>query len=98
MIQMVSSIPDYPLPSLLFYFNFRQFSERQNLSCLLKFILINKAIMYPILIVVSTMNAIKANYKVNKAWSGDPCVPIEFPWAGVTCISDSSNIPRITAL
>jgi hypothetical protein len=56
------------------------------------------AIMYLILISVTAINTIKANYKVNKGWSGDPCVPTEFSWTGVTCASDSSNIPRITAL
>ncbi|KAJ3678966.1 hypothetical protein LUZ61_021130 [Rhynchospora tenuis] len=47
---------------------------------------------------VTAMNAIKANYKVNKNWSGDPCVPTEHSWTGVTCTSDSANTPRITAL
>ncbi|KAJ4787507.1 Leucine-rich repeat protein kinase family protein [Rhynchospora pubera] len=44
------------------------------------------------------MNKIKENYKVNKGWSGDPCVPTEYSWTGVTCTSDSNNIPRITSL
>ncbi|KAJ4787490.1 Leucine-rich repeat protein kinase family protein [Rhynchospora pubera] len=46
---------------------------------------------------VATINKIKANYQVNKGWSGDPCVPRELSWAGVTCTFDSS-IPRITSL
>jgi senescence-induced receptor-like serine/threonine-protein kinase len=49
-------------------------------------------------IAVTAMNAIKANYKVNKDWNGDPCVPTQYPWTGVTCTPDSTNIPRITAL
>ncbi|KAJ3678958.1 hypothetical protein LUZ61_021122 [Rhynchospora tenuis] len=47
---------------------------------------------------VTAINKIKANYKVNKGWSGDPCVPTEYTWTGVTCTSDSNNIPRITSL
>ncbi|KAJ3678969.1 hypothetical protein LUZ61_021133 [Rhynchospora tenuis] len=48
---------------------------------------------------VNSMNKIKANYKViNKGWNGDPCGPTELSWAGVYCTSDSSNVPRITAL
>lgn len=54
--------------------------------------------MYINLIAVTAINAIKANYKVNKGWSGDPCGPTELSWTGVTCAADSSNIPRITAL
>ncbi|KAJ1689483.1 hypothetical protein LUZ63_013638 [Rhynchospora breviuscula] len=47
---------------------------------------------------VAAMNKIKTNYQVNKGWSGDPCVPTELSWSGVTCTFDSSNIPRITSL
>ncbi|KAJ1689501.1 hypothetical protein LUZ63_013656 [Rhynchospora breviuscula] len=47
---------------------------------------------------VTTVNNIKANYHVKKDWSGDPCVPTKLSWTGVTCTSDSSNIPRITTL
>ncbi|KAJ3678968.1 hypothetical protein LUZ61_021132 [Rhynchospora tenuis] len=47
---------------------------------------------------VTAINKIKANYKVNNGWSGDPCVPTEYSWTGVTCTSDSNNIPRITLL
>lgn len=47
---------------------------------------------------VIAINTIKTDYKVNKGWSGDPCVPVEYSWTGVTCTSDSTNIPRITAL
>lgn len=54
--------------------------------------------MYINSIAVAAMNAIKANYKVNKGWSGDPCVPNELSWAGVNCTSNSSDGPRITAL
>ncbi|KAJ4787493.1 Leucine-rich repeat protein kinase family protein [Rhynchospora pubera] len=47
---------------------------------------------------VAAINKIKANYQVNKGWSGDPCVPTEFSWTGVTCTTESNNIPRITLL
>ncbi|KAJ4771481.1 Leucine-rich repeat protein kinase [Rhynchospora pubera] len=53
--------------------------------------------MYIILITVTAINRIKANYQVNKNWSGDPCVPNELSWTGVTC-ADYNNIPRITSL
>ncbi|KAJ3678982.1 hypothetical protein LUZ61_021146 [Rhynchospora tenuis] len=45
------------------------------------------------------INSIKGNYSVNRAWSGDPCVPANLSWTGVNCTIDSaSNVPRITAL
>ncbi|KAJ3678959.1 hypothetical protein LUZ61_021123 [Rhynchospora tenuis] len=47
---------------------------------------------------VTAINNIKASYHVKKDWTGDPCVPSEFSWTGVTCTSDSINIPRITSL
>ncbi|KAF3338765.1 putative leucine-rich repeat receptor-like protein kinase [Carex littledalei] len=47
---------------------------------------------------VSAIETIKKNYRVNKGWSGDPCVPTDFSWTGVNCTSDSSKNPRITAL
>ncbi|KAJ3695085.1 hypothetical protein LUZ60_000462 [Juncus effusus] len=47
---------------------------------------------------VSAINKIKANYKVDKGWNGDPCVPKNLTWIGVGCTSDSSGITRITGL
>ncbi|KAJ3695083.1 hypothetical protein LUZ60_000460 [Juncus effusus] len=49
---------------------------------------------------VTAINAIKAAYKVNKGWSGDPCVPSNLTWPGLNCSSSSSssNPPRITTI
>ncbi|XP_078151951.1 putative LRR receptor-like serine/threonine-protein kinase At1g51880 [Carex rostrata] len=47
---------------------------------------------------VAAMNTIKANYRVNKDWSGDPCAPKELLWHGVTCTSGSAKTLNITAL
>ncbi|KAJ3695088.1 hypothetical protein LUZ60_000465 [Juncus effusus] len=47
---------------------------------------------------VTAINTIKANYKVDKGWSGDPCVPENLTWIGVSCTSGSSGITRITGL
>ncbi|XP_072967964.1 probable LRR receptor-like serine/threonine-protein kinase At1g05700 [Typha angustifolia] len=33
-----------------------------------------------------------------KIWQGDPCVPQEFHWEGVTCTFSGSNPPRVTTL
>ncbi|KAJ3695089.1 hypothetical protein LUZ60_000466 [Juncus effusus] len=47
---------------------------------------------------VTAINAIKGNYSVNKGWSGDPCLPTNLSWTGVSCTLTSSNIPQITGL
>ncbi|KAG6502503.1 hypothetical protein ZIOFF_034784 [Zingiber officinale] len=43
------------------------------------------------------INTIKAQYKVKKQWTGDPCSPVEYRWAGLDC-SYISGPPRITAM
>jgi hypothetical protein len=55
-------------------------------------------IMYIISIAATAMDTIKVNYRVNKSWNGDPCVPSKYSWTGVICTPDSSNVPRITEL
>ncbi|KAJ3695092.1 hypothetical protein LUZ60_000469 [Juncus effusus] len=47
---------------------------------------------------VTAINAIKGNYSVNKGWSGDPCLPTNLSWTGISCTLTSSNIPQITGL
>ncbi|XP_042387063.1 putative leucine-rich repeat receptor-like serine/threonine-protein kinase At2g19230 [Zingiber officinale] len=46
---------------------------------------------------VDAINAIKAQYKVKKQWTGDPCSPVEYRWAGLNC-SYISEPPSITAV
>uniref|UniRef100_J3MWS7 Protein kinase domain-containing protein n=1 Tax=Oryza brachyantha TaxID=4533 RepID=J3MWS7_ORYBR len=43
--------------------------------------------------------AIKLEYGIKKNWMGDPCLPLEFAWSGVTCsnISGGNNM-RIISL
>ncbi|KAJ9692165.1 hypothetical protein PVL29_011304 [Vitis rotundifolia] len=40
---------------------------------------------------VDAIKKIKMVYKVKKNWQGDPCLPIEFSWDGLSC-SDSNSI------
>ncbi|TVU20522.1 hypothetical protein EJB05_36735, partial [Eragrostis curvula] len=47
---------------------------------------------------VSAITAIKADYRVQKNWMGDPCVPKNLSWDGLTCIYASSSPPRITGV
>ncbi|XP_078149611.1 putative LRR receptor-like protein kinase At1g51890 [Carex rostrata] len=47
---------------------------------------------------VVAINNIKQGHQIKKGWSGDPCLPKEFIWTGVSCTSNSSSITRITAL
>ncbi|AEE85633.1 serine/threonine-specific receptor protein kinase-like protein [Arabidopsis thaliana] len=46
---------------------------------------------------IHAIESIKATYKVNKVWSGDPCSPRLFPWEGVGC-SDNNNNHQIKSL
>ncbi|KAK3135035.1 hypothetical protein QOZ80_5BG0413810 [Eleusine coracana subsp. coracana] len=47
---------------------------------------------------VSAITAIKAEYRLQKNWMGDPCVPKNLSWDGITCIYASSSPPRITGV
>ena len=31
-------------------------------------------------------------------WEGDPCVPEQYLWSGLTCRSDDTGTPRIISL
>ena len=37
---------------------------------------------------VDAMMAIKIEYEVKKNWMGDPCLPENYTWSGLKCISD----------
>ncbi|XP_078149608.1 putative LRR receptor-like serine/threonine-protein kinase At1g51880 isoform X2 [Carex rostrata] len=50
------------------------------------------------LLAVAAINSIKQDHQIKKGWSGDPCLPKEFIWTGVSCTSNLSNIIRITSL
>ncbi|KAJ3701810.1 hypothetical protein LUZ61_005515 [Rhynchospora tenuis] len=43
------------------------------------------------------MLTIKAAYKLNKGWTGDPCAPAKYPWVGVGC-DYNGNYSKIIAL
>ncbi|GJN14997.1 hypothetical protein PR202_gb01881 [Eleusine coracana subsp. coracana] len=47
---------------------------------------------------VSAITAIKAKYHVLKNWMGDPCLPKNFAWNGLTCSFAISSAPRITGI
>ncbi|PVH62117.1 hypothetical protein PAHAL_3G207700 [Panicum hallii] len=47
---------------------------------------------------VSAITAIKAKYRVKKNWAGDPCVPNNLTWDGLTCSYANSNPSRITRI
>ncbi|CAH8366413.1 unnamed protein product [Eruca vesicaria subsp. sativa] len=40
---------------------------------------------------INAIETIKSTYKVQKAWTGDPCSPRLYPWEGVGCIYNNSN-------
>ncbi|KAK4267377.1 hypothetical protein QN277_024164 [Acacia crassicarpa] len=47
---------------------------------------------------VDAMRNIKHAYNIIRiSWQGDPCMPKEYRWEGVTC-NYSENIPRVTSL
>ncbi|KAJ3671063.1 hypothetical protein LUZ60_008489 [Juncus effusus] len=46
---------------------------------------------------VDAILEIKLEYKVNKSWSGDPCAPVNYTWAGVGC-SSGRDSPKIISL
>ncbi|TVU20529.1 hypothetical protein EJB05_36742, partial [Eragrostis curvula] len=46
---------------------------------------------------VSAITAIKAKYHVQKHWTGDPCLPKNLAWNGLTCSYAISN-PSITGV
>lgn len=45
---------------------------------------------------VSAAMAIKGTYQVHKNWMGDPCIPKDLRWDGLTCSYDVSKPPIIT--
>ncbi|TVU20518.1 hypothetical protein EJB05_36730, partial [Eragrostis curvula] len=47
---------------------------------------------------VSAITAIKAKYQVKKNWMGDPCVPKNLAWDGLSCSYAVPDPPRITAI
>ncbi|AEC06304.2 Leucine-rich repeat protein kinase family protein [Arabidopsis thaliana] len=49
---------------------------------------------------VIAIKNIQSTYKVSRiSWQGDPCVPIQFSWMGVSCnVIDISTPPRIISL
>ncbi|CAN6456895.1 unnamed protein product [Victoria cruziana] len=47
---------------------------------------------------VEAINAIKNYYLVQRNWNGDPCLPQNFPWDGLTCSYDNSSAARIVSL
>ncbi|CAI9087731.1 OLC1v1021879C1 [Oldenlandia corymbosa var. corymbosa] len=49
---------------------------------------------------VKTILNIKSTYQLKKDWQGDPCVPLEFMWDGLSCIiyNNSGAPPRIISL
>ncbi|OEL26039.1 Senescence-induced receptor-like serine/threonine-protein kinase [Dichanthelium oligosanthes] len=47
---------------------------------------------------VSAITAIEANYQLKTTWMGDPCVPKNLAWDGLSCSYDISGPPRITTV
>ncbi|PON34728.1 Mitogen-activated protein kinase kinase kinase [Parasponia andersonii] len=47
---------------------------------------------------VDAIMSIKSTYGVKKNWDGDPCVPLNYTWAGINCSSDVLEPPRIISL
>ncbi|XP_078442499.1 senescence-induced receptor-like serine/threonine-protein kinase isoform X2 [Wolffia australiana] len=48
---------------------------------------------------VQAIQNIKAGYKLQRNWQGDPCVPYDYTWIGVGCdYNDGTKDPRIVSL
>ncbi|KAL6312545.1 hypothetical protein AAG906_029476 [Vitis piasezkii] len=47
---------------------------------------------------VDAIKKIKAVYNMKKNWQGDPCLPIEFSWNGLSCSDNSPVSPSIISL
>ncbi|KAL6006031.1 hypothetical protein ACLOJK_040076 [Asimina triloba] len=47
---------------------------------------------------VEAMMDLKAVYDIKREWVGDPCVPTNYSWNGLTCRYGDSGSPRITYL
>ncbi|KAK6926887.1 Malectin-like domain, partial [Dillenia turbinata] len=45
---------------------------------------------------VEGLSSLQEGFPVLKEWSGDPCIPAEYPWDWVNCTNEAT--PRITAL
>uniref|UniRef100_A0A0E0M094 Protein kinase domain-containing protein n=1 Tax=Oryza punctata TaxID=4537 RepID=A0A0E0M094_ORYPU len=45
---------------------------------------------------VDAIMAIKTEYQVKKNWTGDPCLPKEYIWAGLQCKSDGTGFKIIS--
>ncbi|KAJ3671062.1 hypothetical protein LUZ60_008488 [Juncus effusus] len=46
---------------------------------------------------VEAILAIKSEYKVNKSWTGDPCAPVNYSWAGIGC-NYKGDSPKIISI
>ncbi|XP_034696319.1 senescence-induced receptor-like serine/threonine-protein kinase isoform X2 [Vitis riparia] len=46
---------------------------------------------------VDAIKTIKSEYAVSRNWQGDPCLPMKYQWAGLTC-SHSTSSPTIISL
>ncbi|XP_073008171.1 probable LRR receptor-like serine/threonine-protein kinase PAM74 [Typha latifolia] len=47
---------------------------------------------------VEAMLKIKNAYKLKKNWVGDPCLPENYTWDGLSCIANNDHESRITAI
>ncbi|XP_068649237.1 probable LRR receptor-like serine/threonine-protein kinase At1g05700 [Aristolochia californica] len=47
---------------------------------------------------VNSIMGVKNQYRVKRNWMGDPCVPQDYTWEGVTCSYDDPTSPRIVSL
>ncbi|KAJ3694087.1 hypothetical protein LUZ60_009567 [Juncus effusus] len=61
------------------------------------FFLLNATYAMTNLADVDAIFAIQSEYKVNKGWSGDPCAPVNYTWAGIGC-SFTGDSPKIISL
>ncbi|PWA59733.1 leucine-rich repeat transmembrane protein kinase protein [Artemisia annua] len=46
----------------------------------------------------SAMWSIKSAYRLKKNWQGDPCVPLEYVWDGISCRYNETGSHRIVSL
>ncbi|GAB4842327.1 hypothetical protein Ancab_012297 [Ancistrocladus abbreviatus] len=98
--QMIAS-PATPLNGSTFWFSINK-TSRSTLPPILNAVEFYTQISLPQSATndedVEAIVDVKRNYRVEKVWQGDPCLPA-YPWDGLTCSSnDSYSSPRIISV
>ncbi|XP_031483919.1 probable LRR receptor-like serine/threonine-protein kinase PAM74 [Nymphaea colorata] len=55
------------------------------------------SVILPALCAGSSLVDIRDRYQITKAWTGDPCLPLNYTWEGLVCSNDTLS-PRVISL